>query len=812
MVENKSYNEILQENCEQINPSGWNIYKWASEHPETTIAASIKRIEKIFDFSSALQLGFSGGKDSSVSANLACLELNLRRLRLKYGVDRDGNPGIDPLDKKWENKRLHMAMTDAEVVFTFTNNYAKRFLQQMGPKGFDLIEFNWICLPLAWQSGVSFDSGILISWDKDKENIWVQPMPTKEELFGFDCLNEDNLNSANPVALISLKEEAQKYHRENNNVIKVKSCDLFNGGDENSQELVDAVCNFGRGPITFVKKGMHEKEEQDEYSYWFYSTSWLVSECNSKEIKEAMMKRHDLKNDVWFLKGDEHNCVSTALISLRAEESLDRRVILSQGEYSTGQYSNNQGVNICSPVFDYTTNDVWRLISAADWDINEVYEKLYEIGVGIADQRVGSLLNYAAVRSISTVKALEPDLYGRINGRFQNVEFMAQFSRAGYFRIGKPKDTMWDGHNHIKAGREPEEISSLSDEYERLLNVLNVPYERYNDNEFRTTAPKLKGKPWFPLKGAENNKDLSTEDIESIKNLQIIHTTWRDYTLMLLNSTPDPLRSIWREKVASSVSHWNFNVGSISEGNLAGIELLSVLPNWLTEEVVGDYFEPDMWYKDGRLAGSKRMKIFLGHYPQESLSNEANLCVQYIIDNFEQHGYLIQEIPLLKRIWDLAQDSGGLCVLPDEVLTYTLEKPINDKDYGGWIDVAYDVFQNGPPSDLYGKYWRATAIENFPLSIDPDIEVQKQNFVDVCNVMFKEDIGYSPCWKKIAICILKNDTSFKYAGFAPTLRERQAREEAIAAFSTKEQEKEKAKAEAQRLADQIAKEKEENPQ
>lgn len=495
--------KILQENCEAIMPTKWNIYEWAKEHPNTTIAHALKRVEKNFDFANAMQLGFSGGKDSTITANLACLELNLRRLRLKYGVDRDGNPGVDPLDKKWEGKRLHLAMTDAEVVFTFTNNYAKRFIERYGPKGFDLIEFNWICLPLAWQSGVSFDSGILISWDKDKKDIWVQPMPTKEDLFGFECLNEDNLATANPVALSSLHPEAQAYHRANGHVITVLRHDLFNPGefteDNRPAQPVEAVCNFGRGPITFFKKGMHEKDEQDAYSYWFYTTTWLVSSPNDAEIKEALMKRHDIKNDVWFLMGDDKGYVSTALISLRAEESLDRRVILSQGEYSTGNYSRNNGVNICSPVFDFSTNDIWRLFSATDWDVNEVYEKLYEIGVGPAEQRVGSLLNYAAVRSIATVKALEPDVYGKINGRFQNVEFMAQFSRNGYYKIGKPKDVHWDGLNHVKAGFEPEEVTALSDEYERLLKLLNIPYER-KENEFRTADEELKGKPWFPLK------------------------------------------------------------------------------------------------------------------------------------------------------------------------------------------------------------------------------------------------------------------------------------------------------------------------
>ena len=515
--------EVLRKNVEMIIPSKWNIYEWAEKNPDTTIAHALKRIEKIFDFSDSLQIGTSGGKDSTLSGNLACLELNLRRLRVEHGIMRDGTPGIDPLDKKWVGKRIHSCSTNAEVVFTDTNEYIRRFLAKYGPEGLDLIEHNEICLPLGWQSGVNFDSGILISFDPEKESQWVQPLPTRDVLHGFDCVNINNRDRANAVPLSSLKPEAQEYHRTRGNVVLVKDSDLFRAGEYenlnvNANGEVEAVANYGRGLILpEFKIGCHEKDEQTEYSYSFGQSSWLLDRRSDEDVlacNRRLEELYDTSKDVWFftaVKVDDEivpekfreRTISSCLISLRAEESLDRRVILSQGEYTTGQYSNNQGVNICSPVFDFTTADVWRLLSATDWDVNETYEKLYEIGVGIGDQRVGSLLNYAAVRQIATVKALEPDLYGRINARFQNVEFMSQFSRSGYYKIGKPKDTNFDGHNHIKSGFEPEEITALSDRYENLLKTLEIPYRR-EGNEFWSTDPKYKGRPWFPLQNYIN--------------------------------------------------------------------------------------------------------------------------------------------------------------------------------------------------------------------------------------------------------------------------------------------------------------------
>ena len=583
--------EELQElNCNQMIPSKWNIYRWAEKHPGTTIDCALKRVEKIFDLADggAVHAGFSSGKDSTLTANLALLELNMRNLRVQFKIMRDGGQGVDPLDQKWFGKKLALSQTDAEVCWTSSNDYTKRFVARNGPEtlyilgdgkrpvsskesirldgqrnmetaehvfdrvingeclirimddgsevklgeenctplfGHDLINYNHVCLPMSWQSGVSFDSGILISWDPAKKDMWVQPMPTRDEMHGFDPLNVDNLSTANPVPLNSLHEEAQEWHRKHGNVIKVPVDGLFAHSkwenlqmDEN--DMVEAVANFGRGPtMQTVKVGTHEKEQQDDYSHWFAQTSWVTAVDDQelrKQCKERIEELYDLSKDVWQMRpakqddrdaGDcdvpawADNVVSVALISLRAEESLDRRVILSQGEYSTGQYSNNGGMNVCSPVFDLTTADVWRLLSATDWDVNDIYEKMYEAGIGIGDQRVGSLLNYAAIRQIATVKALEPDLYGRINQRFSNVEFMAQFSRSSYFKISKPRDTHWDGKNHIKAGVSPENVTALSDQYEEVLKMLEIPYRR-DGNEFWTEDPECKGKPWFPLRDA----------------------------------------------------------------------------------------------------------------------------------------------------------------------------------------------------------------------------------------------------------------------------------------------------------------------
>lgn len=369
--------------------------------------------------------------------------------------------------------------------------------------------------------------------------------------------------------------------------------------------------------------------------------------------------------------------------------------------------------------------------------------------------------------------------------------------------------------------------------------------------------------------------NLTVEQLELVKKLDHIHVSWRDYTLMLLNSTSNNcgLRDIWQEKLLASYAHWHVKEGSISEVNLCGMEIMSELPDQLCQLVVDDWYSKegsDSWYKAGRLSGSKRMKVCIGGYPQESLSNEAYLVLQWIIqhkdepvpvewlENMRQKGVevpeeslssatmkdLIDLSPMISRMWKLAAAMDWNCISQDEVLTYLLERPLDDTKHGAWMLAAFDVLMNGIPSKQYAKWWKSDRVDGLPANCDEAVleSVKEQfgiagnhendlesrwdalcaglkayqsklsfdehakQFLQWCkNGMLKEDVSYSPCWKKIAICILKNDVTMKYCGFAPTLRERQAREEAMAAFSTKQSEREQAQKNAQAMAEEIEK-------
>lgn len=434
-------------------------------------------------------------------------------------------------------------------------------------------------------------------------------------------------------------------------------------------------------------------------------------------------------------------------------------------------------INICSPVFDATTPDIWRFFAATDFEVSEIYNKMFEAGIPIEMQRVGSLLNFAATKNIGSVKTIEPDMYARINARFNNIEFMSQFSKSGYYKIGKPKDSDWNGRNHIKAGTPVSEIESLSDQYQHYLEKYGVPYERVeNEFKFPKDQKSLVLKKDAPLKDLVTSGVVEEEDREALLALNKIHVTWRDYCLYMLNTTQDPLKSIWREKMVTSILSWKLSTGSVPDPTLDALEVLSDMPNDHTMKLFDDSWERADYKVSGRLNISGKWVLSISHYPQESLEKEALMVIEDIIKRKDTA--MLEMSPKLVALADEwnAKDGKSITGLDAQRNFFGKEER-----------VEYDVVE--PIPERYSKkYW--------------------SNVSKGANVWFKENIHSTSSWKRFCIAILKNDVSLKYLGFAQTTGERMARANAISAFSEKQVEKEKAKAEAEKLAKKLKKEKE----
>ena len=121
--------------------------------------AAKERIEYIFDEFEHICISFSGGKDSGTVLNM-CID-EARKRKRKIGV----------------------VFIDLEAFYKKTIEFVERMLENNK----DVLEPYWICLPMESPNSLSYLEPTWIWWDKEKEPIWVRPMPKKEYV-----INEEN--------------------------------------------------------------------------------------------------------------------------------------------------------------------------------------------------------------------------------------------------------------------------------------------------------------------------------------------------------------------------------------------------------------------------------------------------------------------------------------------------------------------------------------------------------------------------------------------------------------------------------------------
>lgn len=100
-------------------------------------------------------------------------------------------------------------------------------------------------------------------------------------------------------------------------------------------------------------------------------------------------------------------------LGLREDESSARRVHLRmQGPLF---FAKSDGAWHCNPIAKWSVMDVWAYIVSRNLDYNRAYDRLSEIGVPLARQRIGPLAVERALGygMIAILKRGWPDLYNR---------------------------------------------------------------------------------------------------------------------------------------------------------------------------------------------------------------------------------------------------------------------------------------------------------------------------------------------------------------------------------------------------------------
>ncbi len=188
--------------------------------------------------------------------------------------------------------------------------------------------------------------------------------------------------------------------------------------------------------LDFVTPDMSDYEFQTQFSNWHHQKS-----------------------------GAKKTCV---LVGIRAQESLDRwRTIVSDrniNKYKGTVWTTKMYTNVYNayPIYDWTTEDIWKANAKFGWSYNKLYDLMHYAGVPLHAMRVASPFHSAAKGSLSMYRVLDPQVWGKMVSRVNGVNFTAIYGSTkamGWKNITKPDHFTWQQYATFLLDTLPQETA-----------------------------------------------------------------------------------------------------------------------------------------------------------------------------------------------------------------------------------------------------------------------------------------------------------------------------------------------------------------
>lgn len=181
------------------------------------------------------------------------------------------------------------------------------------------------------------------------------------------------------------------------------------------------VINLQNNPMTTYHYRMHQEDLAKQFARWYRLS-------------------HGKKKTV-------------CLLGIRADESLQRYSGIVNKRYGyknecwiTGQFKD---VWTASPLYDWTSRDVWHANSLFGYDYNRLYDLYHMAGLTPDRMRVASPFNDYAKDSLNLYRVLEPDTWAKLLGRVKGANFASIYGRTkalGYRNLTLPEGHTWESY------------------------------------------------------------------------------------------------------------------------------------------------------------------------------------------------------------------------------------------------------------------------------------------------------------------------------------------------------------------------------
>lgn len=181
------------------------------------------------------------------------------------------------------------------------------------------------------------------------------------------------------------------------------------------------VINMQHNPMTTYRYRMHQEDLAKQFGRWY------------------RMSHGDKK--------------TVCLLGLRADESLQRysgflnRKYGYQGEcWISRQFKD---VWCASPIYDWTSDDVWHANYLFAYDYNHLYDLYYMAGLKVSQMRVASPFNDYSKDALNLYRVIDPEIWVKLVGRVQGANFAGIYGKTkamGYRNVTLPEGHTWKSY------------------------------------------------------------------------------------------------------------------------------------------------------------------------------------------------------------------------------------------------------------------------------------------------------------------------------------------------------------------------------
>lgn len=183
----------------------------------------------------------------------------------------------------------------------------------------------------------------------------------------------------------------------------------------------DYVINLENNPMTTYRYKMHQEDLAKQFGRWY-----KIAHGNRKTV---------------------------CLLGMRADESLQRYNGFVNKKYG---YEGNcwitkqfKDVWCASPLYDWSSADVWHANYLFNYDYNHLYDLYYMAGLKISQMRVASPFNDYSKDALNLYRVIDPEIWVKLVGRVQGANFANIYGRTkamGYRNITMPEGHTWKSY------------------------------------------------------------------------------------------------------------------------------------------------------------------------------------------------------------------------------------------------------------------------------------------------------------------------------------------------------------------------------